>query len=187
MAGEATSAVTLWWFPVGIEHRLSAITSRLWERRVARGEGRMPVPLHHAALEVHDGEMRRVIEMAPAWGEGSRGRGIVLTGPVHGLGRWGVRYEVRCAEGAMDVSRAGVASGRESLPLDGSAVRHLEERITTTPPMPWGSRPPGCVEMWNSNAFVAWLLSPFLPDVAALRPPPPGRAPGWNTGLVLAG
>jgi len=42
------------------------------------------------------------------------------------------------------------------------------------------------VEMWNSNSVVAWALAVGGADVCSLRPPPGGRAPGWNAGLVVA-
>jgi hypothetical protein len=40
--------------------------------------------------------------------------------------------------------------------------------------------------MWNSNSVVSWLLRRGDLDTAPIRPPPGGRAPGWDAGLVVA-
>lgn len=38
----------------------------------------------------------------------------------------------------------------------------------------------------NSNSAVAWVLARSGHDMAAIRPPSGGRAPGWDAGLELA-
>jgi hypothetical protein len=40
--------------------------------------------------------------------------------------------------------------------------------------------------MWNSNSLVSWVLARSGLPVDSLAPPPGGRAPGWNAGLVVA-
>jgi hypothetical protein len=40
--------------------------------------------------------------------------------------------------------------------------------------------------MWNSNSMVAWLLASAGVNTEDVRPPPGGRAPGWDAGLVVA-
>jgi hypothetical protein len=40
--------------------------------------------------------------------------------------------------------------------------------------------------MWNSNSLISWLLARAGHDMATVRPPTRGRAPGWRAGLVLA-
>ena len=42
------------------------------------------------------------------------------------------------------------------------------------------------LEMWNSNSLVAWVLEVAGVSTAAIRPPPGGRAPGWDAGLAVA-
>jgi len=44
----------------------------------------------------------------------------------------------------------------------------------------------GTGEMWNSNSLVAWVLEVAGVSTAAIRPPPGGRAPGWDAGLAVA-
>jgi hypothetical protein len=41
-------------------------------------------------------------------------------------------------------------------------------------------------DMWNSNSLVAWLLAVSGHAVDTIAPPPSGRAPGWDAGLVVA-
>jgi hypothetical protein len=40
--------------------------------------------------------------------------------------------------------------------------------------------------MWCSNSLASWLLVRSGHDVADLRPPADGRAPGWTAGLTVA-
>jgi len=40
--------------------------------------------------------------------------------------------------------------------------------------------------MWNSNSLISWLLARSGHDMAVVRPPDDGRAPGWSAGLVVA-
>ena len=50
----------------------------------------------------------------------------------------------------------------------------------------WGRDELGTGEMWNSNAVVAWLLARAGLPVDDITPPPGGRAPGWQAGLITA-
>jgi hypothetical protein len=38
--------------------------------------------------------------------------------------------------------------------------------------------------MWNSNSLISWLMAAGGLD-DSMQPPAGGRAPDWNTGLVL--
>jgi hypothetical protein len=40
--------------------------------------------------------------------------------------------------------------------------------------------------MWNSNSMIAWLIATAGLPAELLRPPPGGRAPGWDAGLEVA-
>ncbi|MGZ4415322.1 MAG: hypothetical protein ACXVRZ_13265 [Gaiellaceae bacterium] len=50
----------------------------------------------------------------------------------------------------------------------------------------WGRDELGTGEMWNSNSFIAWLITATGLEVDSLRPPSGGRAPGWDAGVVVA-
>lgn len=41
-------------------------------------------------------------------------------------------------------------------------------------------------DMWNSNSVVSWVLTCAGLLDAAGEPPPGGRAPGWQAGVVVA-
>ena len=51
---------------------------------------------------------------------------------------------------------------------------------------PMGRDELGAGEMWNCNSVIAWVLAKSGLDVAEIRPPVHGRAPGWNAGLQVA-
>jgi len=50
----------------------------------------------------------------------------------------------------------------------------------------WGRDEPKTGEMWNSNSMIAWLIFSAGLATDRLRPPPRGRAPGWDAGLDVA-
>lgn len=58
--------------------------------------------------------------------------------------------------------------------------------VPTIPTPVWGRDEAGAGEMWNSNSVIAWVLSRSGVEIDCVRPPPHGRAPGWNAGLVVA-
>ena len=68
---------------------------------------------------------------------------------------------------------------------DSMRAIHLLALVPLVPELTWGRDELGLGEMWNSNSLVAWLLAGSRHDVEGLRPPPGGRAPGWNAGLRL--
>jgi hypothetical protein len=55
------------------------------------------------------------------------------------------------------------------------------------PALVWGRDELGAGEMWNSNSMISWLIACTGLDVASIKPPAGGRAPGWNAGVVAAG
>ena len=69
---------------------------------------------------------------------------------------------------------------------DEQAARVLAQ-VARVPALTWGRDELELGEMWNSNSLVAWLLSTCGLDASRLAPPRGGRAPGWTSGLVLAG
>jgi hypothetical protein len=41
--------------------------------------------------------------------------------------------------------------------------------------------------LWNSISVIAWLIAAAGLSMDGLRPPPRGRAPGWDAGLEVLG
>jgi hypothetical protein len=56
----------------------------------------------------------------------------------------------------------------------------------TVPTPVWGRDELHAGEMWNSNSLIAWLLARSGIEVDSILPPQGGRAPGWNSGRVVA-
>ena len=50
----------------------------------------------------------------------------------------------------------------------------------------WGRDELHAGEMWNSNSMTAWIVATAGLPAARLRPPPGGRAPGWDAGIEVA-
>lgn len=182
------AAVTLYWLPLGAGGQVVRRNGRVFEALVARREHREPRDLFHAALEVQLEDDRYTVEMGPAWNVGTSDRGVVRTGPV-GLRRLGrsvlFRYEVRCWRGGLipDVAEAVAA---ERVSADPELARRVLELAPLVPSLTWGRDELHTGDMWNSNSLTAWLLARSGHDMASITPPPSGRAPGWQAGLVLA-
>lgn len=184
------AAAELWWIPVGAGGHVVIHASRWWERWRAVRERRAVHPLFHAALEIHVGGHRTVIEMAPAWGRGSGSTGVVATGPV-GMRPLGVvplfRYEIRCCDDGVLPDRGWAPEPPRRLPLADHVARAIPDRLRTVPLHPWGRDAVGVGDMWNSNSLVAWLLETSGLDTSDLHPPADGTAPGWAAGVAAAG
>jgi hypothetical protein len=180
----------VYWLPLGAGGHCVRLNGRLYERVVARREGRRTKDIYHAALEVLDGHRRHVIEMAPVWNERSQERGVVREGPVGArwLGRFrAFRYEVRCWPDGRIPDVAHAVDSPQHVEAAPGDVARLLRRVPEVPPLVWGRDELGCGEMWNSNSLVAWLLASTGLDLTAVAPPAGGRAPGWYAGLHLAG
>lgn len=185
------SAVDLSWIPLGAGASVPIVTwnGRLFERVAARRRHEPPRDLYHAALEVYlDGD-RHAIEMAPAWGPGSGGGGVVATGPV-GL-RWlgrsrFFRYEVRCSRDGVIPDLGWAVGGARRVTEDPVAVRRLLGLVPQVPVATWGRDELRTGDMWNSNSLVAWLLARSGADLRRTTLPEGGRAPGWDAGLIVA-
>ena len=188
--GQRSAVAELWWIPVGAGGHLVIHTSRWWERWRAVRERRAARPLFHAALEIHDGGRRTVIEMAPAWGRGSGSAGVVATGPV-GMRPLGAlrlsRYEIRCRDDGVLPDRSHAPDPPRRLPLTDHMARTIPDRLRTVPLHTWGRDAVGVGDMWNSNSLVAWLLEISGLDTSDLHPPADGAAPGWAAGVAAAG
>ncbi len=181
--------VLLWWLPVGAGGHVVVHTSRWWEALEARRQHRRPQALFHAALEVVLDDTRHVIEMAPAWGGGRQGRGVVATGPVGMpfLGRSRLfRYEVRCWRDGTLPDRDFAVGGPVVVALSRQRALGLLEQTRHVPAHTWGRDMLHVGDMWNSNSLVSWLLETAGVDAGGLSPPGGGRAPGWGAGIAAA-
>ena len=185
------NGVDLYWLPLGAGDTtgLVRVSARIYEALAARRERRDRLDLYHAALEVIlDGD-RYVIESAPAWGNTDGDRGVVLEGPVglRPLGRSRFfRYEVRRWRSGVIPDVAAAADSPRRVSEDRARARQLLDLVPRFPDATWGRDELGCGEMWNSNSLISWLLARSGHDTSSIAPPPHGRAPGWEAGLLVA-
>ena len=180
--------VDLSWIPLGAGGHCVRASGWMYEAASATARRRRRRPLYHSALQVgHDG-LVFAIEMGPSWGLTDPERGVVGGGAVGHpwLGRSRLfRYEVRCWTGGLipDLSYA-VATLRVSASRDRAA--RVVEVVGDFPTATWGLDEQRTGDMWNSNSLISWLLARSDHDMASIRPPEAGRAPGWAAGLVVA-
>ena len=69
---------------------------------------------------------------------------------------------------------------------DPSTALRLLDLVPDVPTPVWGRDELAAGEMWNSNSAISWLIARGGLDVEAVRLPAGGRAPGWDSGLVVA-
>lgn len=185
-----TAEVLLHWLPLGAGGHVVAFNGRVYEALCARHEHRPPTPLFHAALSVRVGTVGHVIEMGPAWGNASAERGVLVEGPVglRVLGRSRLfRYEVRAWRDGVIPDLAYAVGGPVVMSHDPAQAARLLALVPEVPPLTWGRDELGLGEMWNSNSVIAWLLLGSGHDLGHVDPPDDGRAPGWASGVALAG
>ena len=183
-----SSAIDLYWLPLGAGGHFVRLNGRIFEWLAARLEHRDRCDLYHSALEVHVPEERFVIEQAPAWGEGGE-RGVVAEAAVgtRAAGRLRLfRYEIRrWRDGVIpDVSEA--VESPQRLSDDADRGRRLLELVPHVPTPVWGRDELQTGEMWNSNSLISWLITRSDLDVESVNRPVGGRAPGWSAGIVVA-
>jgi hypothetical protein len=186
------ASVDLYWLPLGAGDTTHCVRTNghIFEWAAARWQHRDKCDLYHAALEVHLGPERYVIEMTPAWGTDEADRGVVSVGPVglRVLGRSRFfRYEVRCWRAGSIPDIAEAVDSPRRLSADPARAELVLSLASTFPTATWGRDELGTGDMWNSNSLVAWLLARSGHDVDSIHPPDHGRAPGWAAGLVVAG
>jgi hypothetical protein len=130
-----------------------------------------------------------VIEQAPVRDGRGDQRGVVAEGPVGSrrLGRFRLfRYEVRrWRNGAIPDIDEAVESPRR-LATDEARAQRLLALVPQIPTPTWGRDELTTGDMWNSNSVTSWLLTRSGIDTASVKPPPGGRAPGWQAGLTVA-
>jgi hypothetical protein len=183
------AAVELYWIPLGAGGHYVRFNGRVFEAIEAARRHRSRCDLYHAALVIElDGD-RYTIELAPSPDADEASRGVVATGAVGSrhLGWWRLfRYEVRCWRGGSIPDLRYAVGGPCRLTGDPEIARRLLGLVAAVPTLVWGRDELKAGEMWNSNSVIAWLIATSGLPAALLRPPPPGRAPGWKAGVEVA-
>lgn len=162
---------------------------RLYEWWSAWREHRAAADLYHCGLMLCLDDTRYAVEMGPVWNVTEPDRGVIAEGPVGSrwLGRFrAFRYEMRCWPGGCIPDVAEAVNSPVRTTQDPTRVAAVLDVLREIPTLTWGRDELGAGEMWNSNSAVAWALARTDHDMHAIGPPPGGRAPGWNAGLVLA-
>jgi hypothetical protein len=183
------AAVDLYWIPLGAGGRSVRLNGRLFEAIAAACQHRQRSHLYHAALVVELDCDCYAIELAPSPNADEASRGVVATGPVGSRHmRWLrlFRYEVRCWRGGDIPDLAEAVGGPCRLTSDPRLVRQLLDLVASVPTPAWGRDELKVGEMWNSNSMIAWVIAATGLPTDLLRPPPQGRAPGWDAGLEVA-
>jgi hypothetical protein len=182
-----TSAIDLYWLPLGAGGHSVRLNGRIFEWVAARIEHRDRCDLYHSALEVRGREGRFVIEQAPAWSEGGE-RGVVAVGSVgtRAAGRFRLfRYEIRRWRDGVIPDVAEAVESPRRLSDDADCARRLLELVPQVPRPAWG-RELHTGEMWNSNSLNSWLIARSGLNVDSVALPTGGGAPGWRAGIVVA-
>ena len=181
--------VDLYWIPLGAGASVVRVSGKLFEVVAAFAQRRARCDLYHSALEVGVPAGRFVIEQTPVPDFQSERRGVVAAGPVgtRWAGRFRLfRYEIRrWQDGRIpDIHEAVASPVRLS---DGSSMAgRVLELLPAVPTPVWGRDELATGEMWNSNSIISWVLARSGADMANVRPPPGGRAPGWDAGIIVA-
>jgi hypothetical protein len=124
--------------------------------------------------------------MGPAVDDDLATRGVVASGVVGAA--WAAllrnfRYEIRCWRGGLSAFAYAVESRRFT--DEGDVAERMLEVIHGVPTPLWGRDELRAGETWTCNSVISWLIARTgLDSEELLRPPPGGRAPGWNAGLV---
>jgi hypothetical protein len=183
------AAVDLYWIPLGAGGRSVRVNGQVFEAIEGLRRHRRPCDLYHVALVAQLEGETYTIELAPSPDADEQSRGVVGVGSVASrhMGRWRLfRYEVRCWRGGSIPDLAQAVGGPRRLTTDALIVRRLLDLVPTVPRPVWGRDEMKAGEMWNSNSMIAWLIAVAGLKTDQVRPPPHGRAPGWDAGLVVA-
>jgi len=183
--------IDLYWIPLGAGgNGYVRFNGRVYERVAAWRERRRPLDLYHTALRVRTDDSVFIVENAwPSPDADVVARGVVLEGPV--FARWlarfrPFRYEVRRWPDGV-IADADEADGGPQVVAEGmTAAQRLLDLVPAVPPLRWGRDDSRAGEMWNSNSVISWLLTRAGVEVAQVRPPDGGRAPGWDAGVAVA-
>jgi hypothetical protein len=182
--------VDLYWIPLGAGAHVVRISGGIYETIAARIHRRARFDLYHSALIVTTVGGSFAVEMTPiADDRGPQDRGVVAEGPV-GV-RWAgmfriFRYEIHRWRGGVIPDLAQAVGSPVRVTDDAALAQRVLDLVPLVPTPTWGRDELRAGDMWNSNSVVAWLLARAGLESAAGRPPPGGRAPGWDAGIVAA-
>jgi hypothetical protein len=186
---QPSTAVDLYWIPLGAGAHVVRISGRIYEAIVAMRERRQRFALYHSALEIHVPEGRFVIESAPVVNPRGDSRGVVAGGPV-GMtwaGRFRLfRYEIRRWRGGSIPDATEAVSSPVTVINEVAQARRILDLVPAVPTPVWGRDELNTGDMWNSNSLISWLLERGGVDAERILPPSGGRAPGWNAGIQIA-
>jgi hypothetical protein len=182
-------AVDLYWIPLGAGDHVVRLSGKVYEVITAVIGRRPRCALYHTALEVGASDGRYVIESAPIRDREGPDRGVVAEGPVgtSWAGRFQLfRYEIRRWRGGSIPDANEAVSSPLRVANDLTQAQLVLDLVPSVPTPVWGRDELHTGDMWNSNSLTSWLLAGAGVDTEGLRPPPGGRAPGWDAGLVVA-
>ncbi len=185
----APGAIDLYWIPLGAGAHVVRLSGKVYEAITAFIGRRSRCARYHTALEVGVFDGRFVIESAPIRDSDGRERGVVAEGPVgtRWAGRFRLfRYEIRRWRGGSIPDASEAVGGRVRVASDLARAQHVLDLVPSVPTPVWGRDELHTGDMWNSNSLISWLLVRAGVDAQDLKPPPGGRAPGWDAGLVVA-
>jgi hypothetical protein len=117
--GSGTTAVDLYWLPLGAGGHFVRLNGRLYEALKSRLDRRPAYDLYHSALQVHLPEATFVIEQTPVPRLSGEDRGVVASGAVGSrwAGRFRIfRYEIRLWRGGHIPDVAEAADSPRRLP-----------------------------------------------------------------------
>ena len=186
---EGTSAVDLYWLPLGAGGHFVRLNGRVYEALAARLQRRSACDLYHSALQIEVPEARFVVEQTPVPDLSGKQRGVVAEGPVGSrwAGRFRIfRYEIRLWRNGHIPDVAEAVDSPRRLTSDEDRTRRVLDLIAQIPTPVWGRDELGTGEMWNSNSVIAWVIARSGIDAESIQPPLRGRAPGWRAGLEVA-
>ena len=182
-------SIDLYWLPLGAGGRSVRLNGRVFEAVAAAVAGRRRCDLYHSGLEVRVPEGRFVVEMTPVRPGDGATRGVVAGGAVgsRAAGRLRIfRYEVRRWRDGIIPDVAEAVASPQRLSDDPECARRLLALVPEVPTPVWGRDELRTGDMWNSNSLISWLLARSGIALESLAPPPGGRAPGWQAGIVVA-
>ena len=190
MATEPRAAVDLYWLPLGAGGHFVRLNGRIYEALAAWRGKRPRRDLYHSALSLTVPAGRFVIEQSwPIPSGDKEQRGVVAEGPV-GTQRARslrfLRYEIRRWRDGVIADLDEAVDSPHRLTDDLIVAERLFELVPEVPTPVWGRDELGAGEMWNSNSLISWLLARAGLDVESVHPPPGGRAPGWDAGVIVA-
>ena len=186
---EGRVGIDLYWLPLGAGGNFVRLNGRIYEALKARLDRRPVFNLYHSGLQVFVPEGRYTIEQTPVVDGHGLERGVVAEGPVGArwAGRFRIfRYEMRRWRDGVIPDIGEAVDGPRRLSNDLADAPRLLELVPQIPTLVWGRDELRTGEMWNSNSIIAWLIARTGLDMDAIKPPPGGRAPGWNAGEVVA-